>query len=98
MKTLPSYYEQFISVKAVSTHTDKLHQITVLSVKKHFESWYNKKTNKGGKKNFTYVYYKTNDGTFYPAANHGYLDGLVGCIKLAEFNRKYKPVIVATLS
>jgi len=92
MSNLPSYYEKFISVRPPYSHTDKLHQITVLSVKKHYESWYNNKTGKGGKKNFTYVYYKTNEDTFYPAANRGFLDGLVGCIKLSEFNRKYAKV------
>ena len=84
----PEYYSEYTEVKS-SDYTDKLQSIVVLNIRKHFESWYNKKTNKGGKKNFTYVYYKTKENTYYPARNGGYLDGLVGCMKLREFKSKF---------
>lgn len=73
-------------------YTTKLQEITVLSIRNHYESWYNKKTGKGGHKNFTYVYYQTNYNTYYPARNGGYLDGLIGCIKLIHFNHKFIPL------
>jgi hypothetical protein len=44
----------------------------------------NKKTGKGYRK-YTYIYSKTVEDSFYPAANGGYLDGLVGCELLSKF-------------
>lgn len=80
--------------KTPSKHTDKLQKITVLDVKQHYEL--NKKTHIGHR-NYTYVYYKTNEGQFYPAANSTdnrplILDGLVGCILLSEFKKQFTPL------
>jgi hypothetical protein len=85
---LPEYYSEYTENKP-ENYTDKLQTIVVLSIRKHYESFYNKKTGKSGHKNFTYVYYKTKENSYYPARNGGYLDGLVGCTKLAEFNRTF---------
>ena len=86
---LPEYYSEYTEKKA-DTYTDMLQTVIVLNTRKQYESWYNKKTNKSGKMNFTYVYYKTKENTFYPSRNGiGYLDGLVGCMKLREFKSKF---------
>lgn len=87
---LPVCYSEYTEKKP-SDYTSKLQSIVVLSTRKHFESYYNKKTGKNGNKNFTYIYYKTKEDSFYPARNGGYLDGLVGCIKLIDFNKKFIP-------
>lgn len=89
MQNLPEYYSEYTELKN-SDYTEKKQIVIVLNNRKHFESWYNLKTNKGGNKNFTYVYYKIKEDTFYPSRNNnGYLDGLVGCMKLREFNSKF---------
>lgn len=85
---LPEYYSEYTE-KTSCNYTDKLQTVIVLNTKQHYESWYNKKTNKSGKINFTYVYYKTKEDTFYPARNGGFLDGLVGCMKLRKFKSKF---------
>ena len=75
-----------------SKHTEKLHVIEVGNIRTHFEYGKN-----GKGRNYTYVYYKTPYGSYYPAANSTerqplYLDGLVGCIKLTELNSQYRPI------
>ena len=86
---LPVYYSEYQEINPCD-YTDKLQTVIILDTKQHYESWYNKKTNKSGKMNFTYVYYKTKEDTFYPARNGGFLDGLVGCMKLRKFNTTFK--------
>jgi hypothetical protein len=86
---LPVYYSEYTEKKP-SDYTSKLQSIVVLSVRKHYESFYHKKTGYGHK-NFTYVYYKTKEDSLYPARNGGYLDGLVGCIKLIDFRKTFIP-------
>lgn len=85
----PEYYSEYTEKKS-ENYTDKLQTVIVLSITKYYESFYNKKSGEQGYKNFTYVYYKTKEETFYPARNGGYLDGLVGCMKLTEFNHKFQ--------
>ena len=89
MKTISISINSEYIEKKPENYTNKLQKIVVLNIRKHYESTYNKKTNKSSHRNFTYIYYKTKEGTLYPARNGGYLDGLVGCMKLTEFKAKY---------
>ena len=75
--------------KKPDTHTTKLQEVTVLNIRQHYETSNNPPYKQ---KNYTYIYYKTNEGTYYPARNNGYLDGLVGCYKVREFTRLFKPL------
>ena len=89
--TLPEYYSEYLENKP-EDYTEKLHQVVVLKLIQHYESWFNKKTGKYGRNTFTYVYYKTKENSYYPARNGGYLDGLVGCIKLRQFKAKFTQI------
>jgi hypothetical protein len=80
--------------KKPDTHTDKLQKVTVLKIRQHYESG-NKHPYKP--RNYTYIYYKTNEGQYYPAKNRTernlfVLDGLVGCHKLTEFKKLFTPI------
>ena len=77
--------------KRPSKHTPALHKVEVLKVTQHYEM--NKKTYIGHK-NYTYVYYKTCEGQYYPAANSTdrellILDGLIGSCLLNDFKKQY---------
>lgn len=85
------YGQKFEQLKP-SKHTEKLHVIEVRNVRTHFEYGKN-----GKGRNYTYVYYLTPSGSYYPAANSTerqplFLDGLIGCIKLTELNSQYRPI------
>jgi len=92
MKTTEMVYGQKFEQLKPSKHTEKLHIIEVVDIKKHFEYGKN-----GKQRNYTYVYYKTPYRSYYPAANSTdkqplYLDGIIGCIKLSKLNSQYKPI------
>ena len=77
--------------KQAAKHTIKKQIIEVVAIRKQYEL--NKKTYKGYK-NYTYVYYKTCNNQFYPAANTSensplFLDGLVGCTLLTDFKKQF---------
>jgi hypothetical protein len=77
-----THYTELIEKKP-SKHTSKLQQIIILNHHKGYD--YSKK------RAYTYLTYKTKEGTYYPAANREFaiLDGLVGTINLSDLKREY---------
>ena len=74
-------------------YTSTIPKVRVTNIRKHYE--YNKSFKK--QFNYTYVYYVYCNDVYLRAKNWSehspkYLDGLIGCVKLREFNQMFKPL------